>query len=243
MNSDKLNVPNHLAIIMDGNGRWAKARNKPRSYGHLAGKDALKKVALYAFDKGIKVLSVFAFSTENFKRSKEEVDFLMELIINIALKEYQIFIDKNIKVIFSRTEIGLPKKVEEAISKLEEQTKNNNSGILNICINYGGRQEIVDTTKKLIEKVINKELSIEEINMEIFEKNLYYELPPIDLLIRTSGEQRISNFMLWQSAYSEMYFPKYHFPDFTEKNLDEAIELYNNRDRRFGGIKYEDEVN
>lgn len=232
-------IPYHVAIIMDGNGRWAKERGKVRSYGHEMGAKTLKELALYAFSKGVKVLSVFAFSTENFKRSEEEIGFLMNLFIKLFNTEFKIFNEKDIKVVFSKKENGLPSKVEEAIKRIENDTKNNKSGIFNICINYGGRSEIVDACKKITNKVLNNEISVEDINEDVFSDNLYNKLPDIDLLIRTSGEYRISNFMMWQLSYSEMYFTDTYFPDFKPSELDKAFINYSKRDRRYGGINNE----
>lgn len=229
------NIPYHVAIIMDGNGRWATERGKTRSEGHLMGSKTLKKTALHAFDLGVKVLSVFAFSTENFKRDSNEVNYLMNLFIKMFNKEFKIFMEKGIKVVFSKCEKGLPKDVEDAIKKIEKDTKNNKNGIFNICINYGGRSEIVDTTKKIVLKVLNNDISIDDINEELFNDNLYNKLPDIDLLIRTSGEYRLSNFMLWQLTYSELYFPNVYFPAFDNNEFDKAILEYNNRNRRYGG--------
>ena len=243
MNNDELKIPNHLAIIMDGNGRWAKERGLSRSMGHLEGSKTLEKIAHYAFERGVKILSVFAFSTENFKRSKEEVDYLMNLFVQMFDLKKNVFNAKDIKVVFSKKECGLPDAVEKKIISLTEKTKNNKSGILNICINYGGQDEIVDTSKKLIKLVNEKKLNIDDITKEVFTKNLYQDLEPIDLLIRTSGEQRISNFMLWQMAYSELYFTKTYFPSFNENDLEEAFLAYNKRERRFGGIKDEKKNN
>ena len=229
-----LKIPNHVAIIMDGNGRWATNRGLKRSLGHLEGSKTLEKITNYAFKKGVKVLSVFAFSTENFNRSKEEVDYLMNLFVKMFKSNFETLKKQNIKVVFSKKESGLPEKLEKIIKQITEETKNNTAGIFNVCINYGGRTEIVDTTKKICEKVKSGELDIEDINEELFVKNLYQDIPDIDLLIRTSGELRISNFMLWKSAYSELYFPEVLFPDFSTKDFDEAIKVYNKRDRRFG---------
>ncbi len=232
-----MNIPNHVGIIMDGNGRWAEEKGLKRTEGHKEGSKTLKEVALYAFSCGVKVLSVFAFSTENFKREKSEVDYLMKLFAICFKEEFNIFKEKNIKVVFSKKCIGLPKNVLKMINDLERDTKNNTEGIFNVCINYGGRQEIIDTTKKITKLVLDKKINIEEINEKVIEQNLYQELPPIDLLIRTSGELRISNFMLWQSAYAELYFPKTYFPDFHEYEFDKALIEFNKRNRRFGGIK------
>lgn len=237
--NNEVKIPKHLAIIMDGNGRWAKEKGKTRSMGHLEGSKNLERIANHAFTCGVKVLSVFAFSTENFKRSKEEVDYLMDLFVKMFQKKNNIFQEKNIKVVFSKCETGLPEKVEQSILKQVEMTKNNTAGILNICINYGGRREISDTLKKICQKVLDNEIDINDINEELIEDNLYQKLPPIDLLIRTSNELRVSNFMLWQLAYAEMYFPECHFPAFNEKELDKAFLEYTKRDRRYGGIKYD----
>lgn len=230
-------IPNHVAIIMDGNGRWAQERGLSRSDGHLAGVNNLEKLAEYIFDRGVKVLSIFAFSTENFKRSKEEVDFLMKLFIKFFKTKFKNLKKKNIKIVFSKKESGLPEEVEKAIKKMEKETENNTAGIFNICVNYGGHSEIVDVAKKISESVLEGKIKVNEIDEKTIEQNLYQTLPPIDLLIRTSGEYRISNFMLWQLAYAEMYFPKTYFPAFDEKEFDKALEAYSHRDRRFGGIK------
>lgn len=239
-----IKIPNHVGIILDGNGRWAQQRNLSRSEGHKAGFEALKKVAVYILSKGVKQLSVFAFSTENFKRSEEEVSFLMNLFIKKFTEEANYFNEKNIKVVFSGIRNKpLPNSVIKAMNTLEEQTKNNTNGILNICLNYGGRAEIVDATKKIVNDVINNKLDIDSLNEEIYSNYLYQKLEPIDLLIRTSGENRISNFMLWQLAYAEFYFPNIYFPDFNEDEFDKALLEYNKRDRRFGGINYEKKSN
>ena len=230
---EELKIPNHVAIIVDGNGRWAKNRNLPRMKGHDAGFKTLKKICKYALSRGVKVMSLYVFSTENFKRSKEEVDHLMDLFVLMFQKEKNFFIENDIKVVFSGADAPLPKKVIKLRDKLAELTKDNKNGIVNICINYGGRREIVDATKKIIDEGINSE----DITEELFEKHLYQELPPVDLMIRTSGELRISNFLLWQLAYAEFYFPGILFPDFTESDFDDAILAYNKRDRRFGNAK------
>ena len=230
---EELKIPNHVAIIVDGNGRWAKNRNLPRMKGHDAGFKTLKKICKYALSRGVKVMSLYVFSTENFKRSKEEVDHLMDLFVLMFQKEKNFFIENDIKVVFSGADAPLPKKVIKLRDKLAELNKNNKNGVVNICINYGGRREIVDATKKIIDEGIKSE----DITEELFEKHLYQELPPVDLMIRTSGELRISNFLLWQLAYAEFYFPGILFPDFTEVDFDDAILAYNKRDRRFGNAK------
>ena len=236
---DKIKIPYHIGIIVDGNGRWAKEKGLSRSMGHLEGSKTLRRISLYAFEKGVKVLSAFVFSTENFKRSKEEVDYLMNLFVKEFGTNFKIFKEKNIKVVFSGEKKGLPNDVQKVIAKMEQETINNDAGIFNVCINYGGRKEIVETSKKLAQMVVDEKIKIEDISEELFKKNLYYDLPDIDLLIRTSGEIRLSNFMLYQLSYAELYFPKTYFPDFLEKEFDLALEEYSKRDRRYGGINYE----
>ncbi len=229
-------VPNHIAIIMDGNGRWAQKRGLKRTKGHKKGADTLKKICEYGYDKGIKVLSVFAFSTENWKRDEEEVNYLMELFIKVFNDNFDFVKKKNIKVVFSGLREKISDKVQRAMDKIVNDTKDNTDGIFNICLNYGGQSEIVQATKKIILDIKKNNIDIEDINENTFSKYLFNDLPPIDLLIRTSGEYRISNFMLWQMAYSEFYFTDVLWPDFDEKELDKAIESYNNRERRYGGI-------
>ena len=238
MDYSNLKVPSHVAIILDGNGRWAKERGLTRSMGHDAGFTNLKNISKYILSKGIKVLSVYAFSTENFKRSKDEVDYLMNIFTSKFKSCIKDFNKENIKVIFSGRDKPLPNKVLKAMKELGEATKDNTKGILNICINYGGRSELVDTCKKIGKMVENKEISIDDINEEFVSRNLYNDLPDVDLMIRTSGELRLSNFMLWQNSYAEFYFPKTYFPEFDEEEFDKAIIEYTKRDRRFGNIDY-----
>ena len=230
-------VPNHVAIIMDGNGRWAQKRNLKRTKGHQKGAEALKKISEYVYDKNIKVLSVFAFSTENWKRDKEEVDYLMELFLKAFKENFDVVKKKGIKVIFSGVKEKLSDKVIKAMENMTEETKNNKNGIFNICLNYGGQDEIINAAKKISKDVSNGSINTDDINQELFNKYLFNDLPPIDLLIRTSGEYRISNFMLWQMAYAELYFTDTLWPDFDEEEMDKAIDSYNKRDRRFGGVK------
>ena len=238
MDYSNLKVPSHVAIILDGNGRWAKERGLTRSMGHDAGFTNLKNISKYILSKGIKVLSVYAFSTENFKRSKDEVDYLMNIFTSKFKSCIKDFNKENIKVIFSGRDKPLPNKVLKAMKELGEATKDNTKGILNICINYGGRSELVDTCKKISKMVENKEISIDDIDEELVSRNLYNDLPDVDLMIRTSGELRLSNFMLWQNSYAEFYFPKTYFPDFDEEEFEKAIIEYTKRDRRFGNIDY-----
>ena len=228
-------IPKHVAIIMDGNGRWAEQRGLKRSDGHKAGSEALKKVVEYAFNNGIEVLSVFAFSTENFKRSAEEVNYLMNLFVVVFKKYFNELHNKGIKIVFSKKEEGLPVNLEKLNKDITEKTKNNKKGIFNVCINYGGYDEIIDMTKKISAKVKNNELDINDINAHVINENLYQVLPPIDLVIRTSGEYRISNFMLLQMAYAELYFTNTYFPDFNDAEFEKALNEYKNRNRRFGG--------
>ncbi len=238
MDYSNLKVPRHVAIILDGNGRWAKEKGLTRSMGHDAGFTNLKNISKYILSKEIKVLSVYAFSTENFKRSKEEVDYLMHIFTSKFKSCIKDFNKENIKVIFSGRDKPLPNKVLKSMKELEEAMKDNTKGILNICINYGGRSELVDTCKKISKMVENKEISIDDIDEELVSRNLYNDLPDVDLMIRTSGELRLSNFMLWQNSYAEFYFPKTYFPDFDEEEFDKAIIEYTKRDRRFGNINY-----
>lgn len=237
MDYSNLKIPNHVAIIVDGNGRWAKEKGLPRSMGHDAGFKRLKEITSYAFNKGIKVVSVYVFSTENFKRSKEEVDHLMNLFVN-GFKKDKFYLKENIKVVFSGRKEPLRQDVLDAMDKIVSDTENNIKGILNICLNYGSRSEIIDATKKIVNEVENGKLKIDEINEEMYHKYLYQDLPDVDLMIRTSGELRLSNFLLWQNSYAEFYFPKTYFPDFTKKEFDKAIVEYTSRDRRFGSINY-----
>lgn len=240
---DDLKYPTHVGIIMDGNGRWAVERGLTRSQGHRAGADNLKDLVLYINELGIKYLSVYAFSTENFKRSKAEVDFLMNLFVSLFKSEADIFLKNNIKIIFSGREKPLPKKVLKVMEELTEKSKDNTGLVFNVCLNYGSRAEIVDMTKKLCEEYKSGTIDLDDIDEEFILNNLYQELPDMDLLIRTSGELRLSNFMLYQASYSEFYFPRTYFPAFDRKEFDLAIDAFNGRDRRFGGINYEEKNN
>lgn len=231
MDYSGLKIPKHLAIIVDGNGRWAKEKGLSRLKGHDAGFENLKKICEYALSKGVEVLSLYVFSTENFKREEKEVSHLMDLFLLKFKKESDYFMKQNIKVLFSGRNEPLPKSVINARDELIELTKNNTGGIVNFCMNYGGRAEIIDAIKKL-----NKaNIDFDSLNEDIFSKYLYNDLPDVDLMIRTSGELRLSNFLLWQNSYAEFYFPEVKFPDFSEKDFDDAILVYNKRDRRFGG--------
>lgn len=230
MDYNNLKIPHHVALIVDGNGRWATQKGKTRSQGHDAGFKNLKKICNYIFQKQIKVLSIYVFSTENFKRRQEEVDHLMNIFTREFKKWAEEFNKNNIKVIFSGRDEPLPDKVIKVRNEVTKLTQNNTSGILNICLNYGGRAEIVDACNKAIQA------GASELTEATFSKYLYQDLPDVDLMIRTSGELRISNFLLWQLSYAEFYFPQVNFPDFKESDFDKAIEEYTKRDRRFGKI-------
>lgn len=235
-----MHVPNHVAIIMDGNGRWAISKGLNRSAGHLEGSKTLEKLAIHAIDMGVKVLSVYAFSPDNFKRSKEEVDYLMNLIIKYFKNKAEKLSKKGIKVLISGRKVGLRKDVLEAIKNIEDKTKNNTNGILNICFNYGGQEEIIDGAIALAND-INNGLDVTNFKREDFYKYLYQDLPPVDLLIRTGKEQRLSNFMLYQMSYSEFYFTNTYFPDFDKSEFNKALFIFDSKDRRFGGLSKQNE--
>ena len=224
-----LNVPNHIAIIMDGNGRWAKKQNKPRVFGHKAGAGTLRKIMEYCNKLGVTYLTVYAFSTENWKRSKEEVDALMFLFKSYIKSERENLIKNKIRFMVSGREEGANKSLMEAIKDLETATSKDYKMTLNIAFNYGGRAEITDAINKILKE---GKTSITE---EEFSKYLYNDIPDPDLLIRTSGEFRISNFLLWQIAYSEIYITDKCWPDFDENEMEKAILSYSKRERRFGG--------
>jgi len=235
MNENNIVIPNHVAIIMDGNGRWATQRGLKRSEGHLAGSKTLEKTGVHILKKGVKVLSVFAFSTENFKRSSDEVNYLMNLFIEMFTKKVKEFKKNKIKIVFSGRKQPLREDVLNAMNKIQEETKDNEEGILNICLNYGGQEEMIDASCKIAKDYQDGKLDLNTLSKETFAKYLYNDLPPIDLLIRTSGEYRVSNFMLYQMAYSEMVFTDTYFPDFSEKEFDNVLDEFQNRNRRFGG--------
>lgn len=229
---------NHLGIIVDGNGRWAKERGLSRSEGHKAGAEALRKIILYlSHEKLVNYLSLYVFSTENFGRPTDEVNYLMELFLKWFTTVKKEYLNENIKIYFSGRKEYLRSDIVDAMNALESETADNDGLIVNFCLSYGGRAEIVDATKNIVRKFANNEITINDIDEELFAKNLYHELPDIDFLIRTSGESRISNFMLWQISYAEFYFPKVYFPDFDTKELDKAFKEYESRDRRFGKVK------
>ena len=228
----------HVAIIVDGNGRWAKKKGKTRSEGHLEGSKMLERIIFHVSrTTDIKVLSLYVFSTENFKRDKKEVDYLMNLFMKWFEKSRKQYKNENIKIVFSGRKEPLSDKIYNKMKVLEEDTKNSTGLVVNFCLNYGGRAEIIDTTKKIVKQVQDGLIDIEEITEDYFCKNLYNNLPDVDLMIRTSGEERLSNFLLWQNSYAEFIFDETYFPDFNEESFDKCINEYYNRDRRFGGIK------
>lgn len=224
-----LNVPNHIAIIMDGNGRWAKNQNKPRVFGHKAGANTLRKIMEYCNKIGVTYLTVYAFSTENWKRSQEEVDALMFLFKSYIKSERENLLKNKIRFMVSGREEGVNPSLMEAIKELEEVTSKDYEMTLNIAFNYGGRAEITDAVNKILKE---GKTSITE---EEFSKYLYNDIPDPDFIIRTSGEFRISNFLLWQIAYSEIYITDKYWPDFDEIEMEKAILSYSKRERRFGG--------
>lgn len=231
-------MPAHIAIIMDGNGRWAKKRNMPRTYGHKKGSENLKNIAIACKELGIKALSVYAFSTENWKRPKEEIDYLMSLPKEFEETFKGKFEEHDIRVIFSGRKDRFPTHVQELIERVTEKTKDRTAMTLNICFDYGSHTEILDAVKAISQEYKDGVIALEDIDVAYMDSHLYTkELPPLDLLIRTSGEERISNFLLWQLAYSELYFASVHWPAFNKKQLMVAIENFQQRSRRFGGLK------
>ena len=231
---DKLNIPSHIAFIMDGNGRWAKKRMMPRNMGHRQGSKTLKKIVEETADIGVDVISVYAFSTENWTRPIEEVNYLLSLIAEYFKAWMPELIKEQIKVVFTGDTKTLPKEIIEIIDDVIKQTETHQRFTLNVCLNYGSRNEIVRVIKELVKEGISEEDITEEL---ISEKLNVHNLPDIDLLIRTSGEKRLSNFFLWELAYTEFYFANVLWPDFDRKELMNAIYEYNGRDRRFGGLK------
>ena len=233
--SEKI-MPKHIAIIMDGNRRWAKQRGLDGSLGHKKGAEVLEEVAKYCNKIGLEALTVYAFSTENWKRTKEEVGAIL-LLLQMYLEKFLKTADlENIKLrVIGDREHNMPEKIKTKMIKMEERTKNNTGLKFNIAFNYGGRDEIVKATRKIAEKVKNGEIEIEDIDENMISDNLYTKgLPDPDLLIRTSGELRTSNFLPWQITYSEFLFLDKYWPDFTTKDIDEAIEVYSQRQRRVG---------
>lgn len=232
---DNNNLPKHIAIILDGNRRWAKAKGKPASFGHKTGADTLEKIVRYANNIGIKYLTAYVFSTENWKRTTEEVSAIMTILKNY-LDDFSKRADlENIKIKIIGNPDRLSPKMQKSLQNCMERTKNNTGIVFNIALNYGGRDEIVRAVRTIAEKAQKGEISPEEITENTISENLYTRnQPDPDLVIRTSGEERISNFLLWQIAYSEFLFVQKNWPDFTEEDLDKAIEEYQKRTRKFG---------
>lgn len=229
------NLPKHIAIIMDGNRRWAKAKGLPTSLGHKEGAKTLEKIVRYANKIGIKYITVYAFSTENWKRTKEEVSALMNLFQSYLDEYSKRANSENIRVKIIGSNQGLSEKMKNSIEKCMERTKANTGITFNIALNYGGRDEIINAVKNIAEKVKHEEIDIQDITEQTISDNLYTKnQPDPDLLIRTSGEIRLSNFLPWQLVYTEFVFVEKNWPDFDEQDLDKAIEVYQNRNRKFG---------
>ena len=230
------NLPKHVAIIMDGNGRWAENRGLKKYFGHDAGMRAMTAIVRYASDIGIKYLTVYAFSTENWKRSEEEVSGIFKLLTVYVDRELDELRRNNVKVNIIGDISEMPKHVLNALDKTITRTKKNTGLEFNICLGYGGRAEIVNASKSMLDKVMNGEITTDHITEDNFSKLLYTgEAPDPDLIIRPGGEKRLSNFLLWQSAYSELIFSDVLWPDFTTGEFDKALDEYNMRKRRFGG--------
>ena len=233
-----MKIPQHIAIILDGNGRWAKKKGMPRNYGHAQGSKNVERICEDAYKMGVKYLTVYAFSTENWKRPQDEVDALMNLLRNY-MKTCLKTAEKNrmrVRVIGDKT--ALDEDIRNRIAELEEATKNNDGLNFQIALNYGSRDEMIRAVKRICADCKNDVIDVEKIDEALFEDYLDTRgIPDPDLMIRTSGEQRLSNYLLWQLAYSEFYFTDVLWPDFTKEGLKKAIEYYNGRDRRFGGVK------
>jgi len=235
MKDDK--IPKHVAIIMDGNGRWAKQKNMPRSYGHLQGIKRVDEIVAAARERGVKYLTLFAFSAENWNRPKKEVEMLMNALANNLNKKVAELDKAGICFRVLGREDGVPENLLTILRSAQEKTKSNTAMTLNLAFNYGSRQEIVDAVRKIVRKMEQKVLSLNEIDEEALSAALYTKgIPDPDLLIRTSGEQRISNFLLWQLSYSELYFTEKYWPDFSRKEFEKAIVSYQKRERRYGKV-------
>ena len=231
-------LPRHVAIIMDGNGRWATGRGLPRSAGHAAGTEALRDIIRASDDWGIEALSLYAFSTENWARSKEEVNALMALLLKYFNSEIDELDEKNVRIKILGDIDGLPDAQREAVVNAMERTKDNTGLKLNIALNYGGRAELIRAARLLSEKVKSGEIEPEDIDEELFNEQLYTaDSPDVDLLIRTSGEERLSNFLPWQTVYAEFVFDTINWPDFDRARYMKCLRVYADRDRRFGGVK------
>lgn len=236
INLDK--VPAHIAIIMDGNGRWAKSRFMPRTYGHKVGVETIRKVVKECSRLGVKYLTLYAFSTENWKRPKEEVSALMGLLVKYLRNELEELHKNNVKILTIGDISKLPQACIEELDHAKEKTKDNRGLVMSLALNYGGRNDLVNAVKNISQEVVDGKISVDDIGDDLISSHLSTkESPDPDLVVRTSGEQRLSNFLLWELAYSEFYFADIHWPDFDEKELQKAIFAYQSRDRRFGGIK------
>ena len=231
------NLPTHIGIIMDGNGRWAKKRGLPRSAGHRAGARTLEKITRFAGKIGIKYITFYAFSTENWRRPSDEVDALMKLMV-VYLDDYKRLIgDEDIRIRFIGTKEGLSEEIKQKIDIVENATKDNSNITMNIALNYGGREEIVHAVRSICKEVSDGTLKIEDIDEKQLSNHMYtYYMPDPDFIIRPSGELRLSNFLMWQSAYSEFWFSDINWPDFTGDDLLSAIADYQRRNRRYGGV-------
>lgn len=234
------NIPNHIAIILDGNGRWAKERLLPRFLGHREGARNIIRVARICDEMGVKALTCFCFSTENWSRPESEVNYIMSRPIRYFKRYKEDLFKTNFKIQILGRKGVIPNDLREIFDEIEEKTKNNTGLILSLCVDYGSYEEITSATKNICQMVVDGKIKIDDITPNLIEDNLYTKgLPKLDLLIRTSGEERISNFLLWQLAYAELYFTKTYWPAFGKKELEEAIISYNSRNRRFGGLKEE----
>ena len=229
-------LPRHVAIIMDGNGRWAKQHKLNVAMGHRQGVETLREVIRHTDDLGIEALTIYAFSTENWNRSKEEVGALMQLILDFFKSEIDELDEKNVRILILGDKAVFPDKQREVLIEAEERTGKNTGLTLNICLNYGGRAELVRAAKSIVEDVQAGKLSLDKVDEKTISDRLYTAgQPDVDLMIRTSGEMRLSNFLLWQCAYAEFLFPKVLWPDFSVQDYDEALLAYGGRERRFGG--------
>ncbi len=232
MEENNIAIPRHIGYIVDGNRRWAKKYGLPTYEGHLAGYNALRDVAFATLEAGVDFMSIYVFSTENWKRSQEEVSNLMSLILRLFTTDAKIFHEKNIRLKVLGMRDGLNKKILNAIDALEEKTQDNSAGTLVVCLNYGGQREIVDAVKKIVQSGV----AAEAVDEDLIAENLYGgEVPPVDVIVRTSGEKRLSNFMLWRAAYSEFIFLDKMWPEMTKDDVTAIIEEYTRRHRRFGG--------
>jgi undecaprenyl diphosphate synthase len=228
-------IPSHIAIIMDGNARWAKKKLLPTSFGHKTGSENVKKIVQNCIELKVKYLTIYAFSAENWLRPAEEVSYLMELLDEYLENEAQSLIEKDVKMLVSGDLEGLSEKTRQKIINLENSSKNNQAITLNICFSYGSRQEIIRACKKIAQDILDKKIDQNSIDEKIFSQNLYQnEIPDPDLIIRTAGEKRLSNFLLWQAAYSELYFTDKFWPSFNRNDLIKAIIDFNKRERRYG---------